>query len=293
MITVELMGGLGNQMFQYALGRHLALLNETDLLLDCRFLQDRSPRRQGFVFRNYDLDLFSLPVAFAPDEIGQTYGRTAPLLRQVANRIGINQPIQYVAEKHFHVDSRILKKRGDLYLSGYWQSAQYFEAIAPAIRADFALSFDLPAATRQLADDIEGSEAVCLNVRRGDFVTNPVHGTASLKYYQQAETYLNDRVDKPVYYVFSDDIDWCRANLTLQAPTVYVDHSFAGPKFGHYLQLMHQCRHFVIPNSTFAWWAAWLSPDQDKVVVAPKKWFGRPLLPTNTNDIIPDTWVRL
>ena len=293
MVAVELMGGLGNQMFQYAIGRHLAFLNRTELLLDSHFLQDRRPRRKGFVFRNYDLDLFDLPVQAAPIHLAQTYGRTASLLRRVTNRLWPDQATQYVYEKHFHVDKRVLDRRGDLYLSGYWQSPHYFDAIAQTIRADFTLSFDLPIKTQVLFDVISNTNAVCLNVRRGDFVTNLVHGTSSLAYYRQAESYLNARVSNPVYYVFSDDIAWCVENLKLQAPTTYVDHRYAGPKFGHYLQLMHQCRHFIIPNSTFAWWAAWLSPHADKLVIAPKKWFHRPLLPVNTDDLIPDSWVRI
>ena len=292
MIAVELMGGLGNQMFQYAVGRHLALLNQTDLFVDSHFLRDRRPRRKGFVFRNYDLDLFDLPMRPLGPELATIYGRTAPVWRQVANRV-LTQPIQFVPEKHFHFDPTLLTRRGDLYLRGYWQSPRYFDAIAPTIRSDFKLSFDLPAHTQELYTTILTTNAVCLNVRRGDFVTNPVHGTAGLAYYRQAEELINSRVANPQYFVFSDDIDWCKANLTLQAPTIYVDHAYAGPRFGHYLQLMHQCRLFIIPNSTFAWWAAWLSPHPDKLVIAPKKWFNRPLLPTNTRDLLPESWIKM
>ncbi len=293
MITVELMGGLGNQMFQYAIGRHMALLNQTDLFLDKQFLDDRRPRRKGFVFRNYDLDLFDLPVRFASSEMASSYGRTAPLLRRIVNKISPAQATEYVPEKHFHFNREVLTRRGNLYLSGYWQSPQYFEAIAPIIRADFSFPFRLPAKTQLLYDTISTTNSVCVNVRRGDFVTNPVHGTASLAYYSQAEEKIASGVDEPHYFVFSDDIKWCQENLKIQAPVIYVDHQYAGEKFGHYLQLMHQCKHFIIPNSTFAWWAAWLSPHKDKLVIAPKKWFNRPLWPTDTNDLIPDSWVRL
>jgi len=293
MIVVELMGGLGNQMFQYAIGRHLALLNQTDLYLDSTFLMDRGPRRKDFVFRNYDLDLFDLPVQSAPAYLSARFSRTNTLPKRIWNRLWPNQSVRFVYEKHFHMDEQVLSRRGDMYLDGYWQSARYFDAITDVIRADFRLSFDLPIHSQQLANDINNTNAVCLNVRRADFVTNPVHGTTSLSYYQEAVTYINANTTDPIYYVFSDDIDWCINNLHLQAPTVYVGHEYAGPKFGHYLQLMHQCQHFIIPNSTFAWWAAWLSPHAQKIVVAPKQWFGKPILPANTKDLIPPLWVRL
>jgi hypothetical protein len=113
----------------------------------------------------------------------------------------------------------------------------------------------------------------------------------SREYYLQALSFVTPVFPKPTLFVFSDDIEWCRRNLNLGFHTVFVDHSYAGPKFSHYFELMRACRAFVIPNSSFAWWAAWLNRDQNKIVVAPKAWFMEPS--RDTRDLTPETWIRV
>ncbi|WP_128545530.1 alpha-1,2-fucosyltransferase [Larkinella soli] len=294
MIIVELMGGLGNQMFQYAAGRHLALLNQTELALDIYYLLDRGPRLdKHFVYRNFDLDIFGIETPAIPPEISLKYGRCAPLGRQILNRFRSPGPYRYTAERHFHFDPALLRKRGPLYLSGYWQSPRYFEAIGAVIRDDFRFSDPLPGASRLLLAQIQETNSVCLNVRRADFVTNPVHGTFGNDYYRKAEALLLKKVENPHFFVFSDDLDWCRTHLALRSPVTLVDHRHAGSKFRHYLFLMSCCRHFIIPNSTFAWWAAWLSRHEEKVVIGPGKWFSRPLFARNTDSLFPEGWIRM
>jgi hypothetical protein len=296
MIIVRLEGGLGNQMFQYALGRMLALKNNTDLKLDLALLRDRTPRRtqSNFVFRNYDLDIFAIKAQIArrshlPFRYRfYLFGRFKHRLDALRRRY-IHNP---ASEKAFcSFDPSILSIGPDAYLEGYWQSPKYFKDIDDVIRNDFKLKGPLSEKSQKLMEEIGSCASLCVNVRRGDFVTSDFHGTFGKDYYDRGiERILKtQRIEK--IYIFSDDVSWCREHLRFPFPTVVVDHEYAGEKFGEYLALMSACKHFIIPNSSFAWWAAWLSTDREKLVIAPNQWF----LDTSidTSDLIPENWERI
>ena len=110
-------------------------------------------------------------------------------------------------------------------------------------------------------------------------------------YFANAFRVIQGRVHSPKVYIFSDDIEWCKANLMFDCDVTHVGHEFAGVKFACYLWLMSHCRHFIIPNSTFAWWAAWMNVGRDKIVVAPKRWFTDETI--STSDLIPKTWIQV
>jgi hypothetical protein len=124
----------------------------------------------------------------------------------------------------------------------------------------------------ELLNDIKNTNSVMLNVRRTDFVNNAFHGTMDVDYYSRAISIINEKVENPKYFIFSDDIEWCKENLNNIDNSVIVDHSYKGDRFGEYLELMKNCKHYIIPNSSFAWWSAYLSENKDKVVIAPKRW---------------------
>ncbi|MFH1292396.1 MAG: alpha-1,2-fucosyltransferase [bacterium] len=297
MIVVRLMGGMGNQMFQYAVGKQLALKRGVELKLDLGFLLDRTPRK-NFVFRNYDLDLFNVDVQIADKDDALDYKYyDSVIVRKLVNlktRL-FNNKYKVVEEKNFHFDSTILNLTDNSYLIGHWQSYRYFENIADIIKKDFCFKNNLGEKAFELSQKIKAENSICLNVRRGDYINIPQanqhHGVCAMDYFNQAVEFMNSEVDNPQYYIFSDDIAWCRENFKLEAPSFFVDHQYKEDRFSGYLQLMKSCQHFIIPNSTFAWWAAWLSEYQDKVVVAPKKWFNNPKI--NTQDLIPSDWIRI
>jgi hypothetical protein len=296
MIIVKLTGGLGNQMFQYAAARRLAHANQTEVKIDTRWF--KTGGTSDFP-REYALDVFSFTQFFASEReiaaITKSWKKIpAFFLRRVVH---IEPPLSlqsHFIEPHFHFDERVLRLRGDVYLDGYWQSEKYFRDVREIILQDFTIKPEPDARNRKLLDRIDGVEAASLHVRRGDYVaspaTNKVHGTCSLDYYRHAVREIASRVSNPVFFVFSDDAAWAREHLTMDAPSVFVDHN--GPEKAYEdMRLMTRCRHHIIANSSFSWWGAWLCRHPGKIVIAPRKWFNAGDI--NTKDIIPDQWIRV
>ena len=280
-VVVKLQGGLGNQMFQYAAGLALARRAGAKLKLDLGFLLDRTPR-PNFTFRDYDLDLFNL----APDCGVVNYGIS-----------GSESGLPPFKEKHFHYDRDFETLGAGTYLDGHWQSPRYFKAVGEEVCRTFT-SFRAPLNSEQqaLADRIRSSNAVCLDVRRGDYVSNPasvaVVGVCYEDYYETAVRYFLKRFPDAHFFVFSDDIEWCRkAELVKGAPCTFVTDDYAGDRFGGKLQLMIGCRHFIIPNSTWGWWAAFLSESPDKTVIAPSPWLND--VAREFADLLPSDWILL
>lgn len=298
MIVVQLLGGMGNQMFQYALGRRLALLNNTALKLDTSILLDWSPGRHS-LNRDYDLNIFNIEGAVAsPHDIAPYNSQLMNVLNKLLFKI--KQKLfgsKITRERFFHFDENILKLTGNLYLAGTWQSYKYFEPIADIIRKDFSFKEMPSTKTLLLKDQINSNISVCLNVRRTDYITvkstSDILSFTGIDYYRKALEAMEERIGNFNVFVFSDDIQWCRENLGfIQQPVTYVDYEYAGKKFSEYLYLMSSCHHFIIPNSTFAWWGAWLSSSSnEKIVITPRKWLNDPTI--NTADLIPDNWLKL
>jgi hypothetical protein len=204
------------------------------------------------------------------------------------------RPATYVKERQYHFDPAILQITGDAYLAGNWNSEMYFADIADVIRTDFTFRQPPSGENLELFNSISEVEAVSIHVRRGDYVSNPkanqVHGTCDLDYYLAAAGQIKQKVANPHFFVFSDDPQWVRQHLHLPAPCTFVNHN--GPLNGHEdMRLMSHCRHHIIANSGFSWWAAWLDPRADKVVVAPRRWFRTEKYDTST--LIPGGWIRI
>ena len=292
MIIVKLFGGLGNQMFQYAFARYLSLKHNTDLKVDTSILKKRTNSRRSFVFRDFDLDIFNLKVETASVYEVNNFRRVPlAIADKMLNRL-IGFKKGYIVEPHFHFSEKCYAATDNSYLDGYWQSEKYFGAISENLRInDFSFKQPIANNSRLLISQIENCNSVCLNVRRGDFVTNSFHGTCSNQYFKKAEEIMATQIDNPHFFVFSDEIDWCKDNLRLNSPTTYIGHEYAGNKFQDYIRLMAACKHFIIPNSSFAWWAVWLNTNKQKIVIAPKDWFSDKTI--NTKDLIQPGWIIL
>jgi len=284
------MGGLGNQMFQYAAGRCLAHLHKTELKLDLSFL-NKDPQNK-YTKRDYKLDVFNCKTEFAGETDISSF---LPLDKgKITNTLMRKLPILYskiVANESGHkFFKEFYSFPGDVYLNGFWQSENYFEPVADLIRNDFTLKEALHAGNLQLYNRITACNSLSLHVRRGDYVTNKesnsYHGTCSPDYYQRAIEYTRSLNKDLEVFVFSDDIEWARENLITDLPVHFVDGNNPGEVDMH---LMASCKHNIIANSSFSWWGAWINANPGKIVVAPQKWFSASEAP----DIYPENWVKI
>lgn len=298
MVTVFLRGGLGNQMFQYAAGLGIAERNNASLLLDAVFLNDRFPRRQ-FAYRTYDLGVFELDQRLTTlSRISSTFPipgvwLACDLALVKGKTIFGAQTILRERREH-EVDPAVARASGDVILWGRWQNEKYFQNVEQQLRSAFRFRQPLAGAAEHIANEIVATSAVSLHVRRGDYAAfkgvEALHGKTDLAYYERGVRYISERVHNPHFFIFSDDIAWCRENLHLNVPATYVPSEAAGPHDAFHLQLMSLCDHHIITNSTFSWWGAWLDPRPEKIVVAPKRWYNdREEQP----DIIPAGWMLL
>ncbi|WP_165498220.1 alpha-1,2-fucosyltransferase [Siculibacillus lacustris] len=289
MIISRICGGLGNQMFQYAVGRRLAQATGEPYRLDLTEMATYRVHRYG-------LDQFAIAVPTAtPDELPPPIPKPwslAALRAALGPRRGT--PMPRIVERTFRFEPAVLAHTGPGHLTGFWQSERYFAESAATIRADFRLAAPLDAARAATLAQIEASTSVSVHVRRGDYVTNPaanaIHGTCSPEWYEAAIARAVEGLADPVIFVFSDDPAWVRANLRLPAGTVFVDPRPDGRDAAD-MTLMAAAEAHVIANSTFSWWAAWLDPRPDARVVAPARWFAG--ADHDTSDLIPARWLRL
>lgn len=284
-VVVRLMGGLGNQMFQYAAGRTLAARLGVTLVLDIADCQ-ADPRRR------YELDRLQTVCRIADFDIRGCFSKRAGLLSRVAKRILSRLDPRVYREPGFSYDPGVRMLAAPVYLDGYWQSEKYFSDIADTLRREFTPAEPLSEANAALARRIGAENAVSLHVRRGDYVSDPTtaafHGLCSLDYYRRAVDHVSRAVADPHFYLFSDDPDWVRKNLSLGHPCTVVD---GNPDNGVAdMALMRTCSHHIIANSSFSWWGAWLGQNPGKIVVAPGHWFKEP---RDTRDLIPEQWVTL
>lgn len=198
-----------------------------------------------------------------------------------------------VVEPHFHYWPGIREVSHNAYLAGYWQSEKYFSDASETIRADFTFRQPLSEQNAEMAERIGQGMSVSLHVRRGDYASNPktntAHGLCSLEYYRAAVLHMAEHIERPEFFVFSDDIAWVKANLEIDFPCWYVDHN-QGTESYNDMRLMSLCRHHIIANSSFSWWGAWLNRDPDKIVVAPRRWFANG---KRSEDLLPASWVSL
>jgi hypothetical protein len=302
MVTVKIHGGFGNQMFQYAAARALALRNGTELRLDTSPLCDWTPWK-NFTFRNYAIStVFDIDPPLNLAAKFESHVRI-PYFAKAFNKYYPRALAklgywQFVEDKNAYVfDPAVFNLRGNVYLDGHWQTERYFKDYKDAIHSDFTFRPRLEGATAALAERTKSTpNAVSLFIRRKETLTNPIlkkmYYVATPEFYAQAIAIMKKKIGKKaVFFISSDEIDWCRENFKIDAEHIFVGDEHNGPECANALHLMSLCKHFIMPNSSFSWWAAWLSENSDKVVIAPKRWSTDITL--DMRDILPPSWIGL
>jgi len=266
-------------MFQYAAAAGLAARHRVPVALDMRGAELHG---EGIPTRVFNLDL-AQPIALPP-------------LKQ-------KSPVRYALWRATGAAPRFRREQGlgynnaitgwgdGSYLHGYWQSERYFAHIEDQIRAAFTFPAFSNSQNAEMADRISADTAISLHVRRGDYLTFAAHVLCDQAYYEAALVRVLDGLQgTPTVYVFSDDPQWAKDNLPLPCNKVVVD--FNGPDTDFEdMRLMSLCKHNIIGNSSFSWWAAWLNQSAGKRVAGPTKWFGDPKL--NNPDILPADWLKI
>lgn len=268
-IITHLSGGLGTQMFQYAFGRRVSLETGFSLKLD---------KNETAM---YGLNNFMLEENFA-DKL--------EIIKIKQRALGGS----HIKEKTLIYDPELpISINRNAYIDGLWQNESYFKTVSSAIRADFAFRREPVDLNRAIAAEIFDANSVAIHVRRGNFVEdmkmNALHGTCSIDYYKRATQYIEERVRDPSFFIFTDDPEWVKENLDFHETAVLITDNEYTPQDD--LFLMALCKHFIIANSAFSWWGAWLCDYEGKFIVAPKQWYQHEGY--NNDFTLPKTWMRL
>ncbi len=285
-LIVQMMGGIGNQLFQYALARRLELERKANVRFDLGMFDENCERALSIrKYRTTVREVSTIDRATTRLSFGRSFAKITSHL----GRLG--KPLLW--QRHFDqangFEPEILKLTGRHYLSGWWQSPAYFDSIAPTIRNEFQPQNPMTGADAELEKKIINVNAVSVHIRRGDLVTHPIYSKETkvqpAEYYRDGMREMEERLDNPMFFVFSDDPAWARENIT--GNVTYVDNHDGSSDYVD-LYLMSRCRHFVASNSTFSWWAAWLSRNAGKIVIVPSVWKFKVKGPPP--DLVPDDW---
>lgn len=286
MIAVQLLGGLGNQMFQAAAGYVLARRRGAGLVFDLS-------RYRAAGLRAYALAPFGLEITTRTNEDGAWLH-----LRQALGLAPKHVPGWWhggvYREPGFRFDPEFRKLPDQTLISGYFQSPRYFEPFTEEIAVRFATEKLASAEAKVLAGRLEGETSVAIHVRRGDYSADPraaaVHGLLPDSYYEDAADFIADRVPGARFFLFSDDPK-AATEIAARLPRAEV---LNGGSAGNDLFLMSRARHHIIANSSFSWWSAWLDRREGGIRIAPEAWFTPEAAATRpTDDLIPSEWVRL
>ena len=293
-VIVRLMGGLGNQMFQYATGLALARRLKVPLLLDREFLDSRPPG-MNWTARSLELDVFKAPLHFATrDMVKHARRELESVWRRRMDRLlpGLF-PKRCYLQQGTGYDPGLLHCEAPIHIEGFWQNERYFKHLAEELRTEIFVPRALvEGQNAELLASIRASNCASIHVRRGDYVSNTdsnrYHGVCSPDHYIKAAEELFREQGVEHFFLFSDEPDWVKADLPLPYPHTIVSHN-SGRNSHWDLHLMRHCKHHIIANSSFSWWGAWLNADPRKVVIAPAQWFQGSATPAS--EILPPEWI--
>lgn len=287
MIISAISDGMGNQLFRYAAGRSLALHHNTSFKLDT----SEAPK--------LSLSYFEAPITIATKQEVNNYlgffGKMSKRHRRIACKvIHLFLPaskLRYYNQPNFEYDKNFLKGGNNSYLKGWWQSEKFFQPYADQIRKDLVVKKEYIKNVEDIANQMARENSVSLHIRRGDYLSPHFNYLVNLTldhYYKAIDLIAQKNKDVRLY-LFSDDPQWLKENFSTNFPFEIVSGNFAKTDIEDFY-LISQCKHNVIANSTFSWWAAWLNANPDKIVIAPAKWLHTN---TDTSDIVPDSWIKI
>ena len=278
MKVVKIFGGLGNQMFQYAFGK----LISADAY-DISWFEES--KNENVTPRQYELDVFNC----TPTILTKQQHKKIIQNNKILKIFGIKTGLHKIKEQPANVYNQNYLKQNNGFFVGYWQCADYYDSIRKQLLQEFTLKTEPNNKNKKIFDLINSTNSVSLHVRRGDYVKlQETHGLCNLDYYNQAIDFIDKKVKNPHFFIFSDDIKWVKKNLKTEHPCTFIDFNHDKDSVWD-IFLMKHCKHNIIANSSFSWWGAWLNENQNKIVIAPKKWWAD----GTQIDIVPNKWKRI
>ncbi len=293
MIIAQITGGLGNQMFQYATAKALSLHLNAELKLDLQsFKQEILPELE--VPRKFELTAFkNFKYTEASQEEINSFHSANAISKKIQKLLPPYKRKIYT-EREYTFDKNFFSSNKHVYLKGHRQSEKYFKPFAHEIREIYHLNNDVIKEIKELATEISEQNSISIHVRRGDYLRLPIilnwHGVLEKDYYFNGIEIIRSKTPDAKIFYFSDDTEWVKKELMPVYPGVLVSENISKNHY-HDFYLMQSCSHQITANSSFSWWAAWLNPNPEKIVIAPKKWFNN--APYDTSDLIPESWNRI
>jgi hypothetical protein len=285
-LIVKIIGGLGNQMFQYAYAK--ALSEEGyKVKIDTSFFANYKLHQSG-------LDSYDTDINISSNEENNLFYKNN-LITKILKKFNISSN-KMIKEKDLLFDVKLLSVDDNNYIEGYFQCEKYFLNIRDKIINDFIIKNELSQYSKLMSKEILNQEvSISLHIRRGDYISddksNDIHGVCTLDYYYKAIELMNSKFKNTSFYIFSDDIHWAKENLEINNAT-YIDSE--EQRIPHEdIYLMSLCDHNIIANSSFSWWGAWLNQNNDKIVVAPERWFSDEKMYKQSSDIACRNWIKI
>lgn len=281
MIVVRLAGGMGNQLFQYAFSRVLSLKYNLPVFLDTR-VYNKSKTRIGYTFRTFDLDLFNTTYQSIDDEIIKDipiFKSKKQLIQSILYK-NLNIPIKF--GNYYIFDESNYNKfdfnpENNYYFEGYWQNIEYFKNYENIIKQEIAFKETPPNNILELGDKFSSTDTVAIQIRKTDYVYNIMNklifNSLDIDYFTKCIELFKKRLNNPLFVIFSDDNNWVKTNFNLKDNFYLIDDTIKGDRFQYSMYLLSKCKNFIISNSSFGWWGAYLSKYENKLIIGPKKWF--------------------
>lgn len=269
MIIINLTGGLGNQMFQYAFGRYLSINHKT-------VLRYHFTNALLNIQRRFELNIFNIQATPATSgdlaHLGVVQNkRLNRMLYLLDDRYGIQLNPHIITQRYpYQFDSSFRYTSNNRYVQGYWADERYFEGVEEALYKDFTLCKKLDTKNEAIIEKMHKTNSVSIHVRRGDYITNKANTLKfiGLDYYLKAIKNIQEKVKNPFYFIFSDDIAWCKRQFAQLDNVLFISHN-TGVNSYKDMYLMSNCKHNIIANSTFSWWGGWLNKNINKFVIKP------------------------
>ncbi len=277
MKVVKVIGGLGNQMFQYSF--YLALKKKHN-----------NVKLDASSFKTYTLHAYQLENVFNLKHLVHSFNVNSTAIRFLRRILKLDVILE---DTFYH--PKVLEMKGWNYYSGYWASEKYFIEIEQDVRDSFKFKNELADKNKDISDRIFNSNSVSIHVRRGDYLETEINrklygNICTLGYYEQAIKLIKQKVENPYFFIFSNDIAWCKENLKVENAE-YIDWNTGADSYID-MQLMSLCKNNILANSTFSWWGAWLNENKDKMVIVPSK-FLNDMTPENMDTFVPEKWIRI